>query len=205
MNSSALYLLLFWPALLVFGILYFSRRATKSLADVEDKKPGLVATIVYYTSKWMTLLLFVGFVVPYVLMSWPPRWLERRDQRKEVLKRVESAGGWGEVLRQSSMFLSTNTDPRPGFIVPWAQTNFALPPAMKALKPRYIALDSFGGVSAVKMHVFGVHSSGHRDRAFYSLVIMPDAPKTNVVELLGRRYGERQKTHQITNGVFEVY
>jgi hypothetical protein len=205
MDASDFISALFGTALVVFLVHVLARRLTKDAASVEQTKPGMLGRGIYYVAKWITIIGFVYLVVVYLPNYFPPRWVERISQRKQVAERVQSAGGWGEVLRQSSLFVSTNADPRLDLVVPWAQTNIVFPPAIKALKPRNIARDSWDGVNILKLHIFGIHSTGRRGPAFYSLVVMPDAPQTNVVDLLRQHYGDRQTIRQITNGVFEVY
>ena len=204
MDSSELYFVLFWIGLLIFGILYASRKATASLERVEEKKPGLPAEIAYYAAKWTMILSLLGFLIPWLLMSWPPRWMERREQRKEVFKRVESAGGWAKIVEGTRILLATNISPV-FRISPRYETNFALPSAVAALKAQDIELQRLQGLSTAFVQIYGMHSSGGRGQAFYWLYIVDEGSPAVALERLRSRFNRPRTIHQITNGVFEIY
>ncbi len=207
MDSTALYFLLLWPALLVVWMLYTSRKATVALEEVEAKNPGLLANLIYYASKWVTVFLLAGFVGSLLfgfLTSWPPRWLERRHQRNEVFARVEKAGGWKKLVEDTQILLATNQSPGVR-ISPRYDTNFTLPPAIASLKARDVELEMWRNPASATFQIYGYHSTGARGQSYYWLCVVPEAADETVTANLRARVGPKRTIRQITNSVFEIY
>ncbi|HMP82504.1 MAG TPA: hypothetical protein PKA41_07325 [Verrucomicrobiota bacterium] len=199
-----IYLALFFITLLIFGILYSSRRVSASLEKAEESRPGLLADVAYYTVKWIMIFSLLGFVVPGLLMSWPPRWMERRDQREEVFKRVESAGGWAKLAADTHILIETNCTPS-SRILPRYETNFALPAAIAALKPRDIQLSTLEESRTALLQIYGVRSTGGRGQPYYWLYIVDQGSTETALKNLRSHLVRPRTIRPITNGVFEVY
>lgn len=106
----------------------------------------------------------------------PPGWFQRIQQRREVRARVQSAGGWDALRSDCMRWLQENQDTN--FVI-WyrGQTNGpALPPAIAALKPRFI--NAFPP-DQVDIDLFGSgEGPGHRGIANYGLEVIcsPNPP-----------------------------
>jgi hypothetical protein len=192
-------------AVLAFLTHLLARRLTKDVIRLEEKHPGLLARCGRLVSKWFAIVAVFYFGCVYLPAYLPPRWVQRQFQRRQVAERVASTGGWEALIRQSSALVATNTSPPLGFIVPWARTNLVLPPAIAALQPHYIHVDTWGGSTTLRFHVFGIHSTGHRDGAFYSVIVLLDGHATNAFEVVRARIRGQESFRRITDGVFEVY
>src|SRR4029079_3426308 len=74
-----------------------------------------------------------GYVLIGTLVTeWPPTFIERAQQRREVMKRAEGAGGW-EAVRRDCLALAKAGDFR------WnrfGSNSVLLPPAVAALRPK---------------------------------------------------------------------
>ena len=203
MSESGFLDALVWAALCIFLMLFLSKRLARTLAKEEEEKPGVVADSVYRISKWLTLILLFYLGLSF-WSNWPPKWMERRDQRKEVFKRVEGAGGWSQLFGDTSALLSTNDSPGLS-ITPRFDTNIVLPPSIAALKARDIDLHKWEGSSTAFFHIYGYHSTGGRGQAGYWLYVVAGGSEDKAIESLRSRLTRSRTIHQITNGVFEVY
>jgi hypothetical protein len=204
MNSLEFFLALFWMGLVVFLLNFLSRRLARDAVRLEEREPGRLGEIVYLSSKWLTIILGLLLALVYLPSWWPPRWWERHEQRKEVNRRIETVGGWSNLVADAATFLSTNTLPSDAFY-PHSQTNVVLPASFAALKPSGIRYEKLGGVNSVRLHLFGMRSTGERGTAFYWLLVFPDGLPTNGTDLLTQRAGGKRAIRRITEGVFEVY
>lgn len=135
--------------------------------------------------------------------TWPPHWWELHTQRRQVLERIQSAGGW-EKLRQDCIALTKTNES-----VEWyrgtgswtpvsksvaSMTNdqvlfgrnetngWKLPPAIATLKPQFVTYDfkKYSGVNSmefniVRIHIFGMHSTGGHSIPNYKLEVITDA------------------------------
>jgi len=203
MNSLELLRALFWAGLVVFLFLFLSRRLTRDAVNTEEKTPGRIGEIVYLTSKWLTLILSLYLGLAYLPSFWPPRWMERRDQRKQVIQRVEAAGGWAKLVQDTQILLATNDSPYVRISPRW-ETNFVLPTTIATLKTRDVELSKMEGPSTALLHIFGYHSTGGRGQANYWLFVVEEGSEKKAIESLRSRFSNRT-IRQITNSVFEVY
>ena len=74
------------------------------------------------------VLVSLGIIHPDM---WPPRSVERRTQRAEVLRRIQGAGGWAALQKDCNALVEQRRD---GSFV-WHGDTKALPPMIAALKP----------------------------------------------------------------------
>src|SRR6185503_7194947 len=105
---------------------------------MKDSPPGEIRS-----SSWVlrlsVALLGVIVLVPIWSVSWPPAWMDRRNQRKRVLERIQSAGGWAALQRDCDNLMEQYRESV--FVWSWGSTN-PLPPAIAALKPQELRFDS---------------------------------------------------------------
>jgi hypothetical protein len=125
---------------------------------------------------------FVGWFVKLagpIVWYWPPHWLERVRQRKEVYERAQNAGGWDLLKTEANALAESNA--ATGFM--WIKghlpdENPELPKSFKALNPKRVDLwRERNGICAVRVSIFGANSTGGRGQDFYSIkIICPNAP-----------------------------
>jgi hypothetical protein len=149
---------------------------------------------------FVVLLLGFYFFLISGWFQWPPRWMERRVQRKEVFKRIESAGGWTRLVADTATILATN-DWRGLDIHPRLDTNNILPSSMSVLDARAIEFRKWEGQSTA---LFRVYSTG-RGRPQYWLYVITEGTEETAVDQIRQRWPGLTTVQRITNGVFEVY
>jgi hypothetical protein len=178
------------------------------------------------------VLVFVGALNPSL---WPPPSVERRDQRHELLARVQTVGGW-EAVRRGCEALVTNYPDGLNWFPPcsnaWVYPNpqtephryyvtnidyGPLPPAVAALRPREIEyyplkmLREFPKepqVTVVRIKVFGGHSTGGHSTPYYGLEVPcgEGADGYTPRPSRGGASGNRYTTYgKVADRVFEIY
>jgi len=97
----------FTLVLVVFLIHFLARRISKRIGEnvcdpiLEAKRkplvrPGFVLTLI---------LIFFGIPLIWkIIIWWPPRWIERQEQRKQVALRIAEAGGYSNLVRACVIF-----------------------------------------------------------------------------------------------------
>jgi hypothetical protein len=195
---------LLFIGLTVFLSHFFSKRASLSLANADERTLKIGGKICYYALKWVTVIFLVGIGLNYITF-WPPHWLERTRQRKIVLERVQDAGGWRAIKSDCEQIVTTGVTN--GFHwfhrSPDAPT---LPKSLAMLKPRMVDIwPEKDGMQSVRIHIFGMHSTGGRGQDFYILkVVCPSPPnvrspfKSDPEAKV--KYGDRK----IADGSYEV-
>jgi len=157
----------------------------------------------------------IYFILPNLIGAWPPNWLERRNQRKELIARVESVGGVGglakglrdacrELLREFVQLVAVGI-------------HKCIPPAIAALKPMEVQFESpaflrnyksEATIAVVRIRVFGVHSTGGHSTPFYGLEVVCGSgtesyqPGKSPGGFSGSYLFSRKK---LTNQIYEVY
>ena len=154
------------------------------------------------------------FILPSLLMSWPPDWLERRTQRQKVIERVQAAGGWAALQKECDALVEQYRDT--AFMWHRGETN-ALPPALAALKPWEVrfysptVLRDFKDepqVAVVRIKIFGMHSTGGHSTPYFGLEIVSGAgaesyrPRPSRGGVSGNGY--RSYT-TVTDRIYEIY
>lgn len=164
---------------------------------------------------------------------WPPRSVERRQQRQEVFKRVQRAGGW-EAVRSGCESLVTNypnglswfpprsnvqvypnpqTEPQRYYV-----TNLdygSLPSSILALQPREIryypqlTLPKDGLPAAVvRIKIFGAHATGGHSIPYFGLEVAcgPNAESYRPQSVRDGMSGSHYRgSDQVAEGIYEVY
>ena len=191
-------------SLMVFLIHFLSKRVSTSLASGDDKTLEIGGKILYYACKWVAIIFLILWGFNYI-MFWPPHWLERMQQRKIVLQRVQEAGGWQEIRKDCESIVASNATN--GF--QWfrgLKDEPPLPKSLAALNPRRVDLwPEADGMQSIRIQIFGGHATGGRGQDFYFLKIVCPLPpnvqspfKSNPEAKV--RYGDRK----IVDGVYEV-
>ncbi|MGN6556013.1 MAG: hypothetical protein ACTHLW_20080 [Verrucomicrobiota bacterium] len=160
--------------------------------------------------------LFVFYIFPRLLMAWPPDWIERRTQRRLILERIESVGGWNALKRECMTLVGQHTN-EPFEWFRYGDTN-ALPPTLAALKPmeiRFYPPGIFRGsqqdtsVPVVHIRIFGMPSTGGNASPYLGLEVVCS---TNTGAYEPRRGysggvpGNRHSTfRKVAENVFEIY
>ena len=169
---------------------------SKKILDSMRRHPGI--HWIWGGFALLSLPLYHGFLNP---VAWPPPIIERREQRQEVLERVETAGGWDAIRRECMVIAEKHKD---GFFSGYRDTN--LPPAIFALKPLMVKYNpQFGRVS---MRIFGMHSTGGHSTPYFGLEVairrgdnyQPDAGSGGGV--IGNR---RTTFRKVADGIYEIY
>ena len=147
--------------------------------------------------------------------AWPPRWLEKREQRHQLLERVQSAGGWEALKRDCIALAKQHQDDQ--FVWYYGDLN-SLPPAIAALKPKDVTyyspkvLKDFPEerhLSIVRIMIFGQHPTmGHTVPEFGLEVMCGDSgeiyepPPRPYITAPAVVYWQSQK---VADGIYEIY
>ena len=186
-------------------VVYLGNLFTKKFAiTLADDESGLFEKIIYHASKWVAILFALALGL-HLLFSWPPHWLEKIQQRKTVVERAQSAGGWEVIKKDCAKLVQSN-----GTNIFWwtrYDTNaMTLPSSLKLLKPRRIEIfPEPDGMFAVCIQIFGMHATGMRGQDYYSIkVICPrpasiPSPRMSATEGTVR-YGDKC----IADSIYEV-
>ncbi len=172
----------------------FSQR----ISDQMRKHPA--KHIIWGCFAFVGILVFLGVLNPSM---WPPRSVERRQQRQTLLERVRSAGGWDAVRRDCISIAEQHTN---GIWLHGRDTN--LPPAVAALKPLAVAYEPRHG--CVRLKIFGLHSSGGRSTPYFGLEV--DTSSNSAGYKHGTGYdnggviGNRHSVaEEVAEGIYELY
>lgn len=156
------------------------------------KRP--VIHVIWGFFAFIGVLVFLGVLNPTM---WPPRFVERREQRQKVLERVQKAGGWDEVrlgcetlvtnypdglawlppMSNALVYPNPETEPHSYYVtnLDWGP----LPPAVAALQPREIHYypprlvpKDEPQVPVVRIKIFGIHRTGGHSTPYFGLEIV---------------------------------
>jgi len=173
-----------------------------AFGPIDDHRQSLVRP------GFILCLLSVFVIAPLafrLLAWWPPRWLEHRQHHQQAIERVVAAGGWDSLHQDTALLLATNQGQYLRCYYPLRQTNFVLPSAIAALKPREIELNLGRSSNAACYRIFGYKSSGARGQANYWLVVTGENGSPDIPKAITSRFPSPRTIHLITNGVYEVY
>jgi hypothetical protein len=139
-------------------------------------------------------------IVFQIATTWPPMSIERGRQRKEILQRVQAAGGWEALRRDCEMLVEQHK--QEAFFWGRADTN-ELPVAIAALRPMRLTVGSprvlLEGVEVpvARIQVFGSYRIvGHSIPYFWlEIAAGPNA----------HRYKPKVSGNLITNNIYEVF
>jgi hypothetical protein len=203
-NTGLMLAVLLGVSLVILLAHFLSKRVSKSLAEASDRQMEIGGKVIFYTLKWIAILflIYLGLCSAAV---WPPHWLERMQQRKIVLIRVQEAGGWQAIKTDCESIVVTSATN--GF--QWfrgLKDEPPLPKSLAALKPRMVDLwPEKDGMQSIRIQIFGGHATGGRGQDFYILKVVCPLPP-NVKSPFKSdpdakvQYGDRK----IVDGVYEV-
>lgn len=194
-----LFAYLFCPiaALLLLVHVVISVFSTK-VSDQISKHP--VVHLVWAGFAFIGVLMLFGVMSPTM---WPPKSIERREQRAKLMERVRAVGGWDAVRRDCVELAAQNPN---GFDSYWHHTN--LPPAVAGLKPLIVSYSP--QYACVRIRVFGIHSTGGHSTPYFGLEV--DTSTNNIGYKHGSGYDNggvignfHSQAVQIAQGVYEIY
>jgi hypothetical protein len=152
---------------------------------------------------WGVIAVGIGFLSFYQLVMsghWPPAFVERAQQRRELHQRVRTAGGWAS-LRAECLQLASRTNsfqwfrgtPRDGL---------SSLPAIAVLKPRQVELTD----SIVRIKVFGAHATGGHSTPYFGLEIVCATNHSHRPQPHPAAAGNGFVSYrQVSEGVFEIF
>lgn len=147
------------------------------------------------------VLFFLGVIDPTM---WPPRSIERRQQRATLMERVQAAGGWDAIRRDCVALAEQNTE---GFYSHFRATN-GLPAAIIALKPMLVEYAPPNG--CVRIRIFGMHSTGGHSTPYLGLEV--DTSTNSVSYNHGAGYdnggvvgNHHSVAEKVAEGIYEIY
>jgi hypothetical protein len=174
---------------------------------------------------WLVCILLglfaLCFLLPFILTGYPPNWMERHNQRQQILQRVQSAGGWEALKRDCDSLTEKYKDSPYGFRwFPELDTN-PLPPAIAVLKPKEIVfyppqvLNQFGAESnrwfgsnlLVSISIFGAHATGGHDQPWLGLAVLcgPTVVNCKLISLRSTTPLRYWRYRKVTDNIYEYY
>lgn len=162
--------------------------------------PGLAIAAGLFVVLWY-------FVVVWRLPdAWPPESLERRAQRKQVLERIQSAGGWPALQRDCDGLSEQHKD---AFYFWTPRSTNALPPAIGALKPKGVRagwIEQPGGPTELRLvhiKVFGNRSTDGHQSPYFGLEVA-SGPGAETYRPTKSKFNDG-RCALVTNYVYEVH
>ena len=196
-------------ALCVFLVVFVSRRLTRDLAGLEERKLSALGKALDQVATWVTIV-FAGWLLLWIIRAWPPAWVERLSQRKELQVRVQSVGGWTPIVQACAQVSREHQSD--GYFYWWSPrgTNnpAPLPPALAGLKPRLVELWSHPkGPVSIRIQVFGMHSTGGHSEPYFALEVLcgETPPGFDPTALVSPDSQLRVHAGPVAGKVFEVY
>lgn len=167
----------------------------------EEMRRHPVVHTVWGCLAFVGVLVFLGVVDPAI---WPPRSVERREQRAKVMERVQAAGGWDTIRRDCVGLAEQNTN---GFYSHFLDTN-GLPAAIVALKPMTVEYQPEYG--CVRIRIFGMHSTGGHSTPYFGLKVDTSTNSLSYNHGAGYDNGGVIGNHhsvaeKVAEGVYELY
>jgi len=189
----------------------------------EQMRKYPVVHVIWGCFAFVGALVFLGVLNPAM---WPPRSVERREQRQKVLERVQKVGGWDAVrlgcealvtnhpdgfywfppVSNVTVYPNLQSEPNRSYI-----TNLdygPLPPAVEALLPLRVQYEPRTG--CVSIRIFGMHRTGGRDTPYFGLEV--DTSTNSVDYKHGTGYDNggvignyHSVAKQVAGGIYEIY
>ncbi len=203
-SLGLIFAILLGISLVVFLIHFLSKRVSTSLASGEDKTLTVGGKILVYTCKWVVII-FVLFLLFNCITFWPPHWLERMQQRKIVMQRVQAAGGWETIRKDCESIVAANATNGFGWFRD-LKDEPPLPKFLAILNPQQVVLwPEANGMQSIRVQIFGGHSTSGRGQDFYILkFVCPFPPNVRSSFKFDPeakvQYGDRK----IVDNVYEV-
>lgn len=168
----------------------------------------------------LALVWFLPQIGWRLLTWWPPPSVERRAQRREVMERIQAAGGW-EVLRRDCVALA-ELQRTTNFVWPRYDTNALR--AIAKLRPVIFEFEHKGSdspaehpdptpagppdVQLVRFHLFlGAHPVGGHATPYFGLEVVTDSQSAGYLPTLHRVVsGSRAKSYRkVADGIYEIF
>ena len=158
------------------------------------------------------VLSFLGILDPSI---WPPRSVERREQRAKVVERIKAVGGWPALQKDCDLLAERYQDSQ-FFWYRHFNTN-VLPHSIAALHPwevRFYSPKVLRGfkdepqVPVVHIKVFGLHRTGGRAIPYFGLEVVcaTNAEGYRPQPARGGVSGNHYDTYnKVTDTIYEVY
>jgi len=144
----------------------------------------------------VTLVVLYGYLPVLVRLpeAWPPAFIERRTQRKQVFERVQAAGGWQSLQQDCAALIAQNR----GAYFHWGRGNTnPLPSSIAALKPREVRFVD-GQPEVVHIKVFGYRSTDGHQPPYFGLQVVSGTGAESYRP-------KDMRFENITNNVYVVY
>jgi hypothetical protein len=140
---------------------------------------------------------------------------EKPHQRHIAFERVQSAGGW-DILRKESEDLLDKYHDKDFLWMKWETNRPPLPSAIAALKPQTIEIDERTNLPPIlRVEIFGMWHTGSEPTPYYGIWIVRNPipagfePQSLVKDKGGDgvRFGllGANEVHCITNQIYEIY
>jgi hypothetical protein len=123
-------------------------------------------------------------------------------QRKVVSQKIETLGGWTNLVRDCALFAKTN-DPTDFHFFCRHETNLVLPAALELLKPIDIEGVDRDGHATMTLRLFGAHSTGGHSIPNYWLLVVVDGKPDPAA--LAKRWPSKRSIKRLSNEVWEVF
>jgi hypothetical protein len=215
MNALMPFLLLFAVTVCPLAALLFVVRLVVALFSAkvsEQVRRHPMVHAIWGCFAFVGVLVFLGVFDPAM---WPPRSVERREQRAKVLERIQSAGGWTALQKDCEALAERYRDSS----FQWLRgfdTN-ALPHSIATLNPWEVrlyspqVLNNFKDepqVPVVHIKVFGIHSTGGHSIPYFGLEVVcaTNAGSYRPQPARGGVSGNHYDSYKrVTNTVYEIY
>jgi hypothetical protein len=200
MQSVYLLLFVFCPvAMVMFMVRLIVALVSPKVPEEMRKHPTI--HMVWGGVAFVGALVILGAFSP---LTWPPRFIERQEQRQRFMERVQAAGGWDAIRRGCASLAEQNTN---GFYGSFRDTN-RLPAAIATLKPMIVEYHPQFG--CVRMRIFGIHSTGGHSTPYFGLEV--DTSTNSMSYNHGARYdnggvigNHHSVANQVAEGIYELY
>jgi len=211
----------FMPTLLVFAFLFcpiaallFVVRLVVALFSPKvsgQMRNHPVVHLVWGCLAFVGVLVFLGIINPAM---WPPRSVERSEQRAKVVERIQAVGGWAALQKDCDALVAQYPDS--AFVWYRHDTN-ALPPTIAALKPWSVIFyspkvlrgsDYASEFSVVRIKIFGIHSTGGHSIPYFGLEVVcaTNAASYRPQPARGGVSGNHYDSYnRVTDTIYEIY
>lgn len=146
------------------------------------------------------------YIFPLLFTYWPPLFIERHQQRDQVLQRVKSAGGWDALRRDCIALAGQYKDT--GFQSHWLETN-GLPQSIIILKPMFVQSYPVTGLNAnvVSIRIFGAHATGGHSTPYFGLEVAvgPDRERFRPNAQIVASGNAHSSYTKVADDIYEVY
>ena len=191
----------------------FAPFSTRYASQVRSRPISHIIWSIIGLFSLMLLLITFGFEPPG--LNRLVLHFEKPHQRHVVFERVQSAGGW-DILRKESEDLLDKYHGKDFLWMKWETNRPPLPDSIAALKPQIIEIDERTNLPPIlRVEIFGMWHTGSEPTPYYGIWIMrnPVPAGFDPQSLIegqggnGVRFGllGANQVHCITNQICEIY